>query len=202
MHMAQVCPGQLSWDEKQGGESKVCSQHWERANGEKVCRLLHCQILHKSQSSVQSDWRGEEKNFQHCETISCKSWERLNNILWQFDHFDNHYLWMCVFVFVCVRVCLWSPYQRQGIPANAWGWGVCVYLIRASLAHSWRPPVGITCSVGITLLAWVLSSGYYPVGNTWWIWPTDHPVPDHTCTPANDPVLHHFTLSCPGYQNT
>ena len=47
-----------------------------------------------------------------------------------------------------------SPYRRQGIPANARGGGVCVYLIRASLAHSYRPPVG------------KFLSGYYSAGNT------------------------------------
>ena len=34
----------------------------------------------------------------------------------------------------------------------------------------------------VLLAQWVLLClrGYYPVGNTWWVLPTDHPVPDHS----------------------
>ena len=44
------------------------------------------------------------------------------------------------------------PYLRQGIPANAWGRAVCVYLIRDSLAHSTRPPTKI-----ITIMAVIIT---------------------------------------------
>ena len=100
---------------------------------------------------------------------------------------------------IAVLATLVYPYRRQGIPANAWGWAVCVYLIRACLPHSYRPPVGITwCghySVGsiqwvllgeyysVGLTSWVIPSthcGYHSVNTTQWVLPTDHPVPDHT----------------------
>ena len=48
------------------------------------------------------------------------------------------------------------PYLRRGIPANAWGRAVCVYLIRDSLAHSTRPPTKIM-NIIITIMAVIIT---------------------------------------------
>ena len=52
------------------------------------------------------------------------------------------------------------PYLRQGIPANAWGRAVCVYLIRDSLAHSTRPPTKIR-NITITIMAVIITRSNY-----------------------------------------
>ena len=52
------------------------------------------------------------------------------------------------------------PYLRQGIPANAWGRAVCVYLIRDSLAHSTRPPTKIR-NITITIMAVIITRSHY-----------------------------------------
>ena len=49
----------------------------------------------------------------------------------------------------------------SGIPANAWGWPVCVYLIRASRAHSFRSR-WVLLALAITQLL----GEEYPVGIT------------------------------------
>ena len=52
------------------------------------------------------------------------------------------------------------PYLRLGIPANAWGRAVCVYLIRDSLAHSTRPPTKIM-NITITTMAVIITISHY-----------------------------------------